>query len=598
MLEDNWLSLLIFVLGGFFILVAMASLLYSERKCFYTKKNKIVTNGSFFNSFGLEEYIVLLFVILFFVISLYGVELRGITHVESYIPGLNLPAGISEPPRRIGLLETIQWHWHAEPHPPGYFIFMWFWTKLFGTSLTAIRLPGIISGGISIAMIFILAARVSKNKWAGVIAAGLLAFNGHHLYWSLMARHYEIAMVVGLISTATWLSLISNKRLNFVAELCYIFFVVVGLYIHVLFWVFFLAQIIYTVLMQKQGRGLVSRALYLQVFAIITASPMILHALYIGQDVQSGGIASLSFFQDFLNFGFLFQYDPDVDRDIFPALETVLTLIVVSLLVIYSRSKEVRLRTYHDNHPIPSTFLLLVLACGFSLILWALVREAWKSSEIIQYTVAIPIVAFMVYQLLAKASFLQSCLPLNVVSRISPMLFITFITLAIVYLISLKQPVAVSRGLLLVVPPLLISLAGGLFLLIKSRKWVGIMLLVFIFLANLYSIGWYKDYAIHNDYRGLADQLIEKLQPEDLIFVPRRNWATTPIFYHLPDHHHQLVAMDHGARVKEAHRVWVISLDGWPLPDIEQSVAELSRVSAIEAHLIKAVLYQRQQNSD
>ena len=75
-----------------------------------------------------------------------GIERHGMTHVELYVPGITLPADISEPPPRLDLLTTLDWHLHWEPHPPGYFALMWFWTKLAGTGLTALRMPSVIFG--------------------------------------------------------------------------------------------------------------------------------------------------------------------------------------------------------------------------------------------------------------------------------------------------------------------------------------------------------------------------------------------------------------------------------------------------------------------
>ena len=54
-------------------------------------------------------------------VRLTGLEAKGISHPEAYIPGLNLPASISEPPPRHGLVETAVWHFRRENHPLGYY---------------------------------------------------------------------------------------------------------------------------------------------------------------------------------------------------------------------------------------------------------------------------------------------------------------------------------------------------------------------------------------------------------------------------------------------------------------------------------------------
>jgi hypothetical protein len=93
------------------------------------------------------------------------------------------------------------------------------------------------------------------------------------------------------------------------------------------------------------------------------------------------------------------------------------------------------------------------------------------------------------------------------------------------------------------------------------------------------------------DYQGLARALTEKLRPDDLIFVRRRNWAVTPLFYYLD--HRRLVAAEYREAVLKAprSRVWTILLPGEtgqkPVP---QEIDALSghrladRIDALRAH--------------
>ena len=80
---------------------------------------------------------------------------RTIGHIETYVPGIELPSGISIPPPRYGLLDYMRRTLQEEPHPPAYYIFMFPWTKAFGTSLLSIRLPSLIFGVLCIILIYI-----------------------------------------------------------------------------------------------------------------------------------------------------------------------------------------------------------------------------------------------------------------------------------------------------------------------------------------------------------------------------------------------------------------------------------------------------------
>ena len=68
------------------------------------------------------------------VLRIYDIDLKTITHPEVYSPNIDLPADISTPPPRHGFVETLRWHFLAEPHPVGYYMGMWAWTCRVGRS--------------------------------------------------------------------------------------------------------------------------------------------------------------------------------------------------------------------------------------------------------------------------------------------------------------------------------------------------------------------------------------------------------------------------------------------------------------------------------
>ncbi len=77
-----------------------------------------------------------------------------IMHPEAYIRAWTCrPAS---PSRRPGTAwaETASRHFHFGPHPFGYYLAMWGWTKLFGASVVSIRLPEALLGAASVLLIF------------------------------------------------------------------------------------------------------------------------------------------------------------------------------------------------------------------------------------------------------------------------------------------------------------------------------------------------------------------------------------------------------------------------------------------------------------
>src|SRR6516164_4767601 len=81
---------------------------------------------------------------------------RSITHPEMYVPGIRLPAGISEPAERLSVASILTGTFSSDTHPPGYYLAMFPWTRLAGTSLSAIRLPSALLGIASIPLLFLL----------------------------------------------------------------------------------------------------------------------------------------------------------------------------------------------------------------------------------------------------------------------------------------------------------------------------------------------------------------------------------------------------------------------------------------------------------
>ena len=54
------------------------------------------------------------------------------THIEISVPGIHLPEGMAIPEARLTVRDTlVGLISYAEPHPPGYYLFMLAWTAGF-----------------------------------------------------------------------------------------------------------------------------------------------------------------------------------------------------------------------------------------------------------------------------------------------------------------------------------------------------------------------------------------------------------------------------------------------------------------------------------
>lgn len=90
-------------------------------------------------------------------------------------------------------------------HPPLYYLFMDFWTQIFGYSEVSLRFPSIIFSLLAGWAVYLIGKRL-VNKRLGVLAAAFFLFNPLIVYYSQEARMY---MMATFLLTATLFFLMS-----------------------------------------------------------------------------------------------------------------------------------------------------------------------------------------------------------------------------------------------------------------------------------------------------------------------------------------------------------------------------------------------------
>lgn len=108
---------------------------------------------------------------------------------------------------RDGLAETLDRTLHYQPQP-GYYVFIWFWTQLFGVSEIALRIPSLIAAlGACIALAR-LGTVLTRDREVGLLAAIVLASSWNVYRESVDARSYMLGLVVLLclgLSLVRWI---------------------------------------------------------------------------------------------------------------------------------------------------------------------------------------------------------------------------------------------------------------------------------------------------------------------------------------------------------------------------------------------------------
>ncbi len=117
--------------------------------------------------------------------------------------------------RNNSLINLITQYAKADFHPPGWIILLWGWTKIFGYSEIALRIPSVIFGLLSIWLIYLVGKKLfSKNL--GLLTALLIAINPLHIYYSQEARMYAMATLAVLVNILLIIKLIKGEKLNLV----------------------------------------------------------------------------------------------------------------------------------------------------------------------------------------------------------------------------------------------------------------------------------------------------------------------------------------------------------------------------------------------
>lgn len=96
---------------------------------------------------------------------------------------------------RDGLAETLDRTLHFQPQP-AYYLFMWFYAQLAGTSEIALRLPSLIAALLACYAIARLGERLTRDRETGLIAAVVLATTWNVYREAVDARSYMLGLVV------------------------------------------------------------------------------------------------------------------------------------------------------------------------------------------------------------------------------------------------------------------------------------------------------------------------------------------------------------------------------------------------------------------
>ncbi|NNE44254.1 MAG: hypothetical protein HKN12_08585, partial [Gemmatimonadetes bacterium] len=435
-----------------------------------------------------------------------------------------------------------------------------------------------------------------------------LAFHGHQIYWSQIARPSTNIAFLGLLSTVLLYSLAKNgKRPTAIA---YGAVSVVGLAFDYYFWLLFLAHILWALYDGWRDRPRALALLRVQMMTVCLAAPMVTLSIFQSRAAhfEKDLVNDL---RDFLRLGFLFTSKSPVPHAVPDGVARFLAPLGIGLTLLgLAGGRSARLPEPGHRPPAPGLGLLggaaaivVVVIIGASA---AFLRNYVPDKTGVLFgTAALPVATFVVAWLFrtpdAPLSRLWSAVagPLGAGRR--PLSLITTMAVvppALVAGITLFFPLFVARHMLVFVPYLVLVMAGGAVWLasrgLPGKLGAGVIGVVVAF-ATFQSVGWYGA-RLHSpeDYAGLADVWLPHLEEGDTLLA-WDHWSTSPMLYYVNHRKYDLVWTNHAAVLESpAERVWYLDLETFPVPEsIAAALAGWTEVERYEARGIAAVRYSR-----
>lgn len=535
-----------------------------------------------------------------------GIESRSFGHPENFIPGVDVPDWVRQPPPRT-TLDAVLATTPKDGHPPLYFILLHPWIGAFGTSLFSIRLPSALLGAASVVLLLLVSRRFLSPGPAFLVAL-CLACHGHHIYWSQLARMYVPAGFAVLAATWSLLRFHETSRERY--RVGWFVAAFAAMWMHVYCWPVILAHIAWEIARALRHEARLSM-LRTMIAAVALSIPVV--GLAILQSPKSEWSDPPA---QYFEFGYLFFTDffdgkttgPDAFQWIVRVLGVGVAALAIHVHTRESVSGDERIPTTRANLT-PSWIPAVCGAASSAMLLagaLALFPEtSRRRTVVIALSVVPPLLVVGTLHLERRIEYLRSLKWLVRSARFVSHLpadcalfpFLFFVGVGVV------KSAFTARGMMIAVPFLLLLSMEGLLhlwrILIRriAPEHLG-------FSSNIVCTAFV---AIHlatlerfqqadsgpRDYAGFAAKLLPELRADDLVFVSN-TYGDPPLFYYVPKHSARFVPADYRV-VADRHptaRIWLIAWDEpEPASTMREAVGTRSEARRVHARNATAILY-------
>ena len=168
-------------------------------------------------------------------------------------------------------------------HPALVQVFLYYWTKLFGTSIFAVRLPFILAGTVSVWVIY-KAGIVWFNRTSGAIASVFIALLGYTILYSEIARPYSFGLLFSTLTLYYWGLIFVRKKTSWKNYILLGLWVLLSMYTH--YFSFFVSGIMFAFGIFFLDRTTIKKYLMAAFFIVVLYLPFL--PVFIEQVSRSG----------------------------------------------------------------------------------------------------------------------------------------------------------------------------------------------------------------------------------------------------------------------------------------------------------------------
>ncbi len=216
-----------------------------------------------------NEIILLIILVVGFLFRIYALESESLWMDEGYSLMFAKPDVVSIIKINSSTIECLS-------NPPFYSIILHFFIGLFGESETALRMPSVIFGCMSIFMIYKVGTLLFDEN-VGLLGALILAFSKFHIYYSQEARSYTLQVFLILLSFYFFIKFF--RKGNLIISIGYIISSLLLIFTHYFgVFIIFSQNIIFVtifLLFNRKDKPKINHWISLQAILIILFSPWI-----------------------------------------------------------------------------------------------------------------------------------------------------------------------------------------------------------------------------------------------------------------------------------------------------------------------------------